>query len=52
MGKRHALLVVLGYSRLMWLKFYPRQTLATVIAGLEERFAYFGACRVSCCSIR
>ncbi len=40
-GRRYALLVVLGYSRLLWLKFYPRQTLATVIAGLEEAFAYF-----------
>ena len=27
---------------MLWLKFYPRQTLATVIAGLEEAFAYFG----------
>ena len=41
-GKRYALVVVLGYSRLLWLKFYPRQTLATVISGLEEAFAYFG----------
>jgi transposase len=41
-GKRYALLVVLGYSRLLWLKFYPLQTLATVISGLEEAFAYFG----------
>lgn len=41
-GKRYALLVVLGYSRLLWLKFYPRQTLATVITGLEEAFAYIG----------
>ena len=41
-GKRYALVVVLGYSRLLWLKFYPRQTLATVIGGLEEAFAYFG----------
>lgn len=41
-GKRYALLVVLGYSRLLWLKFYPRQTLATVISGLEEAFSYFG----------
>ena len=41
-GKRFALVVVLGYSRLLWLKFYPRQTLATVIAGLEEAFAYVG----------
>jgi transposase len=41
-GKRYALLVVLGYSRLLWLKFYPRQTLATVMLGLEDAFAYFG----------
>jgi transposase len=41
-GKRYALVVVLGYSRLLWLKFYPQQTLATVIAGLEEAFAYIG----------
>lgn len=42
MGKRYALVVVLGYSRLLWLKFYPRQTLATVISGLDEAFAYVG----------
>jgi transposase len=41
-GTRYALLVVLGYSRLLWIKFYPRQTMATVVAGLEEAFAYFG----------
>ncbi|MHB0948184.1 MAG: IS21 family transposase [Gemmatimonadaceae bacterium] len=41
-GKRYALLVVLGYSRLLWLRFYPRQTLTTVITGLEEAFAAFG----------
>ena len=41
-GKRYALLVVLGYSRLLWCKFYPRQTMATVMSGLEEAFAYFG----------
>lgn len=41
-GKRFALLVVLGYSRLLWVRFYSRQTLATVISGLEEAFAYFG----------
>jgi len=41
-GKRYALLVALGYSRLLWLKFYPRQTMATVISGREEAFAYFG----------
>ncbi len=41
-GKRYALVVVLGYSRLLWVRFYPRQSLATVIAGLEEAFAYVG----------
>jgi transposase len=41
-GKRYARVVVLGYSRLLWLKFYPRQTMATVISGLEEAFAFVG----------
>lgn len=41
-GKRYALLVVLGYSRLMWLQFYPRQTMAVLTGGLEDAFAYFG----------
>ena len=41
-GKRSALLVVLGYSRLLWVQFYQRQTMATVIHGLETAFAYFG----------
>lgn len=41
-GKRHALLLVLGYSRLLWLKFYPKQDMRTLFAGLEEAFAFFG----------
>jgi len=41
-GVRYALVVVLGYSRLLWLKFYPRQTLAVLMAGLQEAFAAFG----------
>jgi DNA replication protein DnaC len=41
-GKRHVLLVVLGYSRLLWLQFYPRQTMRTLMGGLEAAFAYFG----------
>ena len=40
-GSRYAL-VVLGYSPVLWLKFYPRQTLTTVISALEEAFAAFG----------
>lgn len=41
-GRRFALLVVLGYSRLLWLRFYPRQTMAIVMEGLESAFAAFG----------
>ena len=41
-GKRYALVVVLGHSRLLWLQFYPRQTMAVLIRGLEEAFAFFG----------
>lgn len=41
-GKRFALLVVLGYSRLMWVRFYPRQTMTVLVRGLEEAFASFG----------
>ena len=40
-GKRFALIVVLGYSRLLWLRFYPRQTMLTLMRGLEEAFQYF-----------
>jgi transposase len=41
-GKRYALLVVLGFSRLMWLQFCTRQTMAVLMRGLEEAFAFFG----------
>lgn len=41
-GKRYALLVVLGYSRLIWLQFYARQTMTVLMHGLEEAFAFFG----------
>jgi transposase len=41
-GKRYALLVVLGYSRLLWLRFYERQDMRTLFAGLEEAFTRFG----------
>ena len=40
-GRRHALLVVLGYSRLLWLRFYRRQTMAVLMEGLESTFARF-----------
>jgi transposase len=41
-GKRFALLVVLGYSRLLWLQFYSRQTMTVLMRGLEQAFAFFG----------
>jgi len=47
-GKRYALLVVLGYSRLLWLAFYPRQTMQTVITGLEAAFTAFGGVPREC----
>jgi len=31
-GRRHALLVVLGHSRLVWLRFYPRQTMDVAVS--------------------
>ena len=41
-GRRYALIVVLGYSRLLWLQFYARQTMRTLMTGLEAAFACFG----------
>lgn len=41
-GVRSALVVVLGASRLLWVQFYPRQDLRTLMAGLEACFAAWG----------
>lgn len=41
-GIRYALVVVLGYSRLLWLRFYARQDMRTLQLGLEEAFQFFG----------
>ena len=41
-GVRYALLVVLGYSRLLWCRFYPRQDMRTLVSGLEDAFRSFG----------
>jgi len=41
-GMRYALLVVLGYSRLLWLAFFPRKTMQTLFRGLEAAFSFFG----------
>ena len=41
-GKRYALLVVLGYSRLLWVRFFTRKDMSALLAGLEGAFAFFG----------
>ena len=41
-GKRYVLLVVLGYSRLLWLRFYTKQDMRALMGGLEEAFGCFG----------
>ena len=41
-GRRHALVIVLGYSRLLWLRFYPRQTMAVLTEAVESGFDRFG----------
>ncbi|HET7010008.1 MAG TPA: IS21 family transposase [Anaerolineales bacterium] len=41
-GKRFALMVVLGFSRLLWVQFDPRQTMRTLMRGLEAAFQAFG----------
>lgn len=41
-GRRYALLVVLGYSRLLWLRFYPRKDMPALQRGLESAFGFFG----------
>lgn len=41
-GKRWALLLVLGYSRFMWVGFFPRQTMQNLMRGIEAAFYYFG----------
>lgn len=41
-GRRWALLVVLGYSRLLWVRFFERQDSHALFEGLEQAFAFFG----------
>jgi DNA replication protein DnaC/transposase len=41
-GKRYALLVVLGFSRFLWLHYFPRKTMRHLVEGLEAAFASFG----------
>jgi len=41
-GKRYALLVVLGYSRLLWLRFFRRKDMQALLEGIEAAFSFFG----------
>ena len=41
-GSRYALVVVLSYSRLLWLRFYRTQTMAVLTGGLQSAFERFG----------
>ena len=41
-GVRYALLVVLGYSRLLWCRFIRARIMPTLVDGIEEAFLYFG----------
>ena len=36
------MLVVLGFSRLLWLSFFRRQDMRTLFIGLEQAFSFFG----------
>ena len=40
-GRRHALVIVLSYSRLLWIRFYPRQTMAVLMKALVSASAGF-----------
>ena len=41
-GRRYALVEVLGNSRLLWLRFFPRQSMQSLFSGLESAFSAFG----------
>ncbi|MHB1193835.1 MAG: IS21 family transposase [Longimicrobiales bacterium] len=41
-GKRYSLMVVLGYSRLLWVRFFTRKDMRALLDGLEEAFVFFG----------
>ena len=41
-GRRHALVTVLSHSRLLWLRFYQRQTMEVLMEGLESAFGWVG----------
>lgn len=47
-GRRYALLVVLGYSRLLWVRFLARQDASSLTNGLEQAFSFFGGVPAEC----
>ena len=51
-GRRHAPVVVLGYSRLMWLGYYERQTMRVVMRAWSPPSPTSAGCRRSFRSTR
>ena len=43
-GTRFALLVVTNYSTLLWMQFYPLQTMSVLTSGLEQGLHNLGGC--------
>jgi transposase len=41
-GRRWALVLVLSFSRFLWLRFFRRQDMRTLFEGLEEAFRFLG----------
>jgi len=41
-GRRWALVFVLSYSRLLWVRFFPRQDMRALTSGLEQAFGAIG----------
>ena len=41
-GRRYALVVVLSFSRVLWVRFYTNQTMEVLFHGLESAFERFG----------
>lgn len=41
-GRRYALMAVLGYSRLLWARFFSQKDMRALLDGLEEAFRSWG----------
>lgn len=45
-GRMWALVVVLSFSRLLWVRFFHRQDMRTLFSGIEQAFRFFGGVTV------